>query len=96
MTTFYHRTTEGRAVSILANGFRDGTERPVGDLIGVFLSVDPNLGEEEVPDGVVLVIDLPDSESDLSYYELVEEGKPYREWLVPAALINSRGAVRRL
>jgi len=26
----------------------------------------------------------------LATFEWVEEGKPYREWLVPAALLNDR------
>ena len=29
-------------------------------------------------------------------FEWVEEGKPYREWLVPAAVLNDAGAVRLL
>ena len=31
-----------------------------------------------------------------SYYELVEDGKPYREWCIPAEIINRHGAVRLL
>jgi hypothetical protein len=38
------------------------------------------------------------SESDLADYEWIEEGneegKSYREWLIPAALINARMSVR--
>jgi hypothetical protein len=36
-----------------------------------------------------LAIEIP--EEDISDLEWVEEGKPYREWLVPAALLNSYG-----
>jgi len=32
--------------------------------------------------------------ADLAEYEWIEEGKPYREWLVPAALINPRMGLR--
>jgi hypothetical protein len=33
-------------------------------------------------------VDLPLSEADLDQYEWKEEGKVYREWLIPAAIIN--------
>ena len=32
-------------------------------------------------------------ESELGEYEWIEEGKPYREWLAPAELINAKGTV---
>jgi hypothetical protein len=35
------------------------------------------------------------AESDLARYEWVEDGKPYREWLIPARIVNG-GKVRRL
>jgi hypothetical protein len=28
-------------------------------------------------------------EDDLAFYEWSEEGKPYREWLIPAAIVNA-------
>jgi hypothetical protein len=31
---------------------------------------------------------------DISAYELIEEGKPYREWCVPAKIINERMMIR--
>lgn len=32
--------------------------------------------------------------AELTNYEWLEDGKPYREWLVPAALVNGRATVR--
>lgn len=98
MTIFYHRTTAKNAASILANGFRDATGHyglPI-EVTGVFLSEREDLGDQEIPDGAVFEIDLPLSEAELETFEIVEESKPYREWLVPASLINSRGTVRRI
>lgn len=40
----------------------------------------------------VLRVELPD-DADLGDFEIVEEAKPYREWCVPAALINARATV---
>jgi hypothetical protein len=36
----------------------------------------------------VNAVDLPLSEVDLDQYERKEKGKVYREWLIPAAIIN--------
>ncbi|MGC1844490.1 MAG: hypothetical protein WA730_19210, partial [Pseudolabrys sp.] len=36
------------------------------------------------------------AEDLLAAFEWVEESKPYREWLVPAAVLNDAGTVRLL
>ena len=41
----------------------------------------PSINEGATGDGV-LELTLPD-DFDLDDYELIEEGKPYREWCVP-------------
>ena len=38
-----------------------------------------------------VTLDIP--ESELAEWELVEEGKPYREWLIPARIINQCGVI---
>jgi hypothetical protein len=38
-----------------------------------------------------LSLDIP--EAELAEWEWVEEGKPYREWLIPADIINRHGVV---
>ena len=46
--------------------------------------------DAHLSDGITLfAIEIP--EEDISDLEWVEEGKAYREWLVPAALLNSYG-----
>jgi hypothetical protein len=33
-------------------------------------------------------------EGEIADFEWIEEGKSYREWLIPAAMVNSRMTVR--
>ena len=97
MNIYYHRTDAAEA--ILLEGFRDNNGL-VGaysaDIEGVFLSdipLDCNTGAKGKQ---LLEVRLPIG-CDISYYEIVEEdaeGKPYREWCVPAALINRHGQIR--
>ena len=62
-------------------------------LSGVWVSDEP-LGIHEGAGGEdLLAVTVPD-DLDLGYYEVVEEGKPYREWCVPADLLNEHGSVR--
>jgi hypothetical protein len=62
----------------------------------VFLS-DVPLGENEGTSGDVLLrVVLPEGRIDMDFFEIVEEGKPYREWCVPARLINEFGVVELL
>lgn len=89
----FHRTTSEAAMTILAEGFRDatGTYLTVNEYTGVWLS-DQQLDENEGANGDTLLrVVIPDG--DLSDYEWIEEGKPYREFLVPAALINQTATV---
>jgi hypothetical protein len=91
----YHRTHNTEA--ILRDGFRD-EEGSYGledfTLRGVFLSDRPLDGNEGAGGDYLLEVTLPDDCCDLSYYELVEEGKPYREWCIPAEILNRSGTVR--
>jgi hypothetical protein len=93
---FYHRTNAAEA--IIRDGFRDdeGSYMLKGmRLRGVFLSdilLDANDGAEG---DQLLEISLQ-ATCDISDYEIIEEGKPYREWCVPAGIINRCGEVRLL
>jgi hypothetical protein len=82
----YHRTAAGDA--ILAEGFKDqgGTYLTTNWYEGVWLSDRPLDANEGASGRDLLVVDIP--EDALADYEWVEEGKPYREWLVPAELVN--------
>jgi hypothetical protein len=90
----YHRTTKASARKILRVGFRDssrtyGTSRTHR---GVWLSNMPLACNEGAWGDIVLQIDLP--EQAIADYEWIEEGKPYREWLVPARLITKQAQAR--
>ena len=89
----YHRTTTEAAKSVLATGFRDGTDTYMTrrEYSGVWLS-DVPLDENEGAFGdVVLLVDIPLTDGELAAYEWVEEQKPYREFLVPALVANRAG-----
>ncbi len=89
----YHRTTARRAAAILRKGFRDGKGRYLTNRLwtGVWLSNVP-LDAIEGADGVTLLsINLAIPARELrEKYEWIEEGKPYREFLIPAAIVNAR------
>jgi hypothetical protein len=82
----YHRTYN--ADTILAEGFKDGTGYYVTDRLrsGVWLSDRPLDVNEGAHGDVLLAVEIP--VDDVLFYEWVEEGKPYREFLVPADLVD--------
>jgi hypothetical protein len=103
--TLYHRTTALAARAILDRGFRDnrhhfGFANEAGDPLefeGVWLSDVPLDGCDfgHLDWDTLLAVTLDDQ--DLIDLEVVEENSvrsSYREWLVPAAVINARGKVR--
>jgi hypothetical protein len=96
--TFYHRTTVSNAAAILQNGFADGIYHLYDEekLRGVFVSdvpLDNQEGAGPAGHAVVLAIELKSTINELVDFEVVEEGKPYREWCIPAGMINSEAAV---
>ena len=94
MYTVYHRTSLDAAVSILREGFKDatGTYLARSEHTGVWVSD----GESDPTGGdlgdALLTISTVLSESDLDAFEWVEDAKPYREWLIPAHLLNAATA----
>ncbi|PBB34349.1 hypothetical protein [Mesorhizobium sp. WSM3882] len=90
-------TTLERALSILRDGFRDGEGYYMTDmrLRGVFLSdrpLDQNEGVISDADTILAVeFGVP---AILDEYEVVEEGKPYREWCVPSDFIRQFARTR--
>ena len=85
---FYHSTTKKALKSILKNGFKDGTGyyRTCELFTGVWLSNKP-LDENEGTQGhCILRISIPIDK--ILKYEWIELGKPYREFLVPAKVVN--------
>ena len=94
----YHRTDASEA--IVRRGFRDatGSYALVGfTLTGVFLSDVPIDCNEGAKGEDLLVVELPDV-LDLSKYEIVDESgmSRYREWCIPASLLNACGTARLL
>lgn len=90
----YHRTDA--ADDIVAHGFRDGAGSylTTSQHTGVWIS-DLPLDEGEGATGEALFA-LDIEEALIADYEWIEEGKSYREWLVPAALLNDRAEARLL
>jgi hypothetical protein len=88
----YHRTTRANADLILREGFRNEEERYTSDFSdeGVWFSDVPRDAVECDPDEVVVAIDVGFSARSLSTFECSEDETAYREWLIPAALVNSK------
>jgi len=85
----YHRTDH--SVAIMREGFRDATGYylTAQEFTGAWVSDSP-LDENEGADGdAVIKVDIP--EALFVEHEWVEEGKVYREALIPAAELNKFG-----
>jgi hypothetical protein len=94
MITLFHVTTVENAAAILRGGFVDGHRKYLTDteLRGVFLSDRP-LEDEGDTDPIVLAVTFNLLPSALEDFELVEAGKLYREWCVPAEIIRTKATV---
>ena len=95
----YHRTSEQSVQSILDNGFRNNTGfyGMTIPLTGVFFSNYPVDCNEGTKGDQLLEILLDVSVGDLFYkYEIIEEDKPFREFIIPAEFINANSTVRRV
>lgn len=89
---YYHRTDA--ADSIRRHGFCDSTGTfgyATRKLTGVWISNMPLDINEGARGDDVCEITIPD-DIDMRAYEQIEHLKPYREWIVPAELINSRAS----
>lgn len=92
----YHVTSFATAEAIDLNGFQNGSGNYLtpNECTGVWISDRP-LDENE---GITLAeacFELEIDEGELRAFERIEDGKRYREWLVPAELLN-RAPRRRL
>jgi hypothetical protein len=101
MPTLYHRTNTDRAESILHDGFRYNQSHGF-EVEGVWLSsfpLDGNSGAaayEGGEDAALIAVELDLSREELFAREVLELGKPYREFVLPASLIRERGRLRRV
>jgi len=91
----YHRTTPETASAILGHGFRNSTGSYLTDrqFTGVWFSDQPLDIDGTREFSAVLCVLLDATQDELVEWEWVEEGKPYREWLIPAEVLNSSGVV---
>ena len=98
--TYYHRTTPAAAEAILATGFRDATGSYMleDELTGVFISdvpLDMNEGAKATAvNGALLAIEI--GAELVEPYEIVEDGRSFREFCVPAEALNAHGDIRLL
>jgi len=94
----FHVTTSKAAESILSSGFADhsGLVGFRAALNGVYVSAFPVTVNEGAKGDTALEI-IFESTSDQMFHEweIVEVGKPYREWCIPAAVLN-KGEMRQL
>jgi hypothetical protein len=83
---FYHRTTAENARSIIESGFRNSARYFLNNRTwtGVWLSSRPL----DTGDDALLMVRLALPEQQLARWEWTAEGRSYREWLIPAQLIN--------
>ena len=94
--TVYHRTAAAAAAKIEAEGFRDSTGAYLtrGEFTGAWVSDYPiDISESFGAIEATLAIEVP--LAAIEKWEWVEEGRGFREWLVPADVLN-RYPLRRL
>jgi len=93
---FFHRANAKDADAILRSGFRDGAGYYMTPhrYSGVWLSDVPLDANEGAFGDTLLAVELKLTEDQLRKFEWFEEGKGYREWLIPAALINANATIR--
>ena len=90
----FHRTTAKNAKAILAKGFTDATGSfgTTDRYTGVLLTSQPV--DIHTIDITLIEVELDLDEDALAAYERREQGKSYREWLVPAVLVNAHMNLR--
>jgi len=90
----FHVTTARAAAAILGEGFRDGNGYGTAESFsGVWLADRPLDVNEGAQGDTVLAVRFAVPLSALADYEWIEQGKPYREWLVPANFIARHATV---
>jgi hypothetical protein len=98
MLKLFRRVTSEEAQRVLRSGFenRCGSYLTGYECDGVWVSDRPLDCNDGVPVDAtsLLEVDLALSETDIADFEWVEDGKTYREWLLPADLLNAHARVR--
>jgi hypothetical protein len=95
----YHRTTMVNAALILREGFVDRSDRYTSDfgVQGVWFSDQPKVPDECDAGEAVVLVDFDARTRFLSSFEWTEdETDDYKEWLIPAELVNARMTRKRI
>lgn len=91
LVIFYHTTNIDAALAILKDGFIDHCGGIGGlRLSGVWISDNVLDANEGCKGNTTLRLKTEQNHRFLDRYEIIEDGKPYREWCVPARLLNSK------
>ncbi len=87
----FHWTRREVAQAILKDGFRDGigTYMTNREHRGVWLTDTEDDPSQGVCGDTCLKVTLDLAEENIAGYEWIQEGFGYREWLVPAELLNA-------
>ena len=90
--SFYHRTSSENARVIVESGFQNSTGYLFGNRAwtGVWLTSRPLDRNGRAETDTLLKVKLDVSERELGCWEWTGESRCFREWLIPAALINQR------
>jgi len=93
MITLYHRTGSDIAKSVVATGFQDGDGYFMTNIhhAGVWFADRPLDSNEGAYGGALICVRV--EESEIERFEWIEEGKTYRESLIPARVINLLGPI---
>lgn len=84
---FYHRTDADSARAIIDSGFKNSSGYFMSNRIwtGVWLS---SISVDSAAGDAVLKVKLEIDERELPRWEWAAEGQSYREWLLPAPIVN--------
>ena len=95
MPVLFHTTNTEAAAAILGSGFRDreGSYGTALHVKGVWLSDQPLDANEGAQGDAILEVHFDIPLSGLDEWEWIEEGKTFREWCIPAAVVNKLATV---
>jgi hypothetical protein len=87
---FYHRTNAHNAHAIIESGVRNSTGHFLNNRTwtGAWLSSIPIYSEHGAEGDALLMVKLEIDDQELARWEWAAEGRSYREWLIPANIIN--------
>ena len=95
INTYYSVSTNAEVERILRDGFINEYKETTTGISGVYLANSPGEPDPEYPDDQLLEITLPPeiSISQFEVFKKCKENTPWREWVLPAGLLNECGEV---